>query len=289
MSLNASLAAFKKERADTVSRNISHARPASSTPARISTPQPQVAVDTAKRSHDSAFSSGATDSGSGNELFTQVHYARTHLKSKSPALLTFEDVISYLSLPVDAERNIPRIKEALKGDERVEFVPKSKSGNNKDCFKYRPLHPVTNAEELKEYLAIRSTYTAAGVTVKELKDGWPDCVPAIDQLEKEGFVLATRHKKDNAPVRIYADSPSYHIHIDDDFRDFCNKTKLPASELDIRNELERAGITPTSQVKEIRKGNTQKKERKRINRIGTKITNKHMNGILKNFDKPRRS
>lgn len=240
MSLSAQLAKFQKERADTVTRNIGHARPASSTPARVSTPQPATTADTTKRSHDTAFA--ANSSGSGNELFAHVHHARNHLKSKSPALLTFDDIISYLSLPVDAEKNIPRIKEALKGDERVEFVPKSKSGNSKDCFKYRPLHPVTNAEELKEYLARRTTFTAAGVTVKALKDGWPDCVQAIDQLEKEGFVLATRHKKDNAPIRVYADSPSYHIHIDDDFRDFWTKTKLPASETDLRNELERAGM-----------------------------------------------
>ena len=213
---------------------------------------------------------------------TQVWHAVNYLKDKNNPL-PFDNLINYLSLPQDAMKNVPYIKKALQTHDRVQFVPKSESGNGKDSFKYRPLHPVTNAEELKGYLA-RAT-TAQGIPVKDLKDGWPGCIAAIDELEKTGHVLVTRYKKDNNPRMVWADSSSYHIHVDSDFSEFWSKTKLPASENDIRSELEKAGITPTSQVKETNNMDMKKKERKRPIRRGGRTTNQHMMGILKDYSR----
>lgn len=36
-----------------------------------------------------------------------------------------------------------------------------------------------------------------------LKEGFPDVVQHIDQLEKQGKVLVTRHAKDNAPKYVF--------------------------------------------------------------------------------------
>ncbi|KAK4502974.1 hypothetical protein PRZ48_006401 [Zasmidium cellare] len=279
MSLNAQLAAFKKEQAATASRNVAYSRPASGTPARTSTPQPTASNDTAKRTRDDAFSQAVAPAVS-NEMLSQVNHARGKLKEKLPDTYTFDEIINYLSLPNDAKKNIPRIKEALKGDKHIEWIPAT--GTSKEAFKYRPIHPVSNAEELKDYLTKRTS--AQGISVKELKDGWPNCVGPIDELEKEGFVLVTRNKKDNSPKMVYPDSPGLRLKVDQDFKDFWLKTKVPTTDIEIRNELEKAGITPTSQVKEITKG-PKKRDRKRPTRRGGKTTNQHMAGILKDYSK----
>lgn len=291
MSLSSKFNAYKQELADTATRNVNHARPtnASAAPSRTATPKPATpaaaSADTPKRSHDNAFpeSAAVAPQGHGQELLTQVHYAIEKLKTNKLEVMSFDDLIKYLSLPNDAHRRIPLIKRALQDSDRVEFVPKSRSSNAKDSFRYRPKHPVTNPEELKNYLARQTT--AQGILVRELKDGWPECQAVINELEKEHFLLATRNKKDNTAKMIWPDSPAYHVHISDDFRDFWSKTKLPANETDIRNELEKAGITPTSQIKEGRKDIMKKKDRKRPNRRGGKTTNQHMMGILKDYSR----
>ena len=218
-----------------------------------------------------------------------------YLKEKSPNIVPFEQLIGYLSLPNDAAGNIPLIKRALRGHERATYLPKSASGTGKEAFKYRPTHPVTNSEELTTYLAQQPT--AQGISVKDLKDGWPDCAPYLDTLEREGKILVTRNKKDNSPRMVWADSPSYHIttttgpnsvpqQADADFMDIWSKTRLPGSEQELRSELEKAGLTPTSQVKEVKTlGGGKRKEKRRVNRRGGKTTNSHMLGILKDYTK----
>lgn len=284
MSLQKQLGDYKRELADTAARNSAYTRP-------------QTSADIPKRSHETAFSNSQSNSSAaapastprapgpgsaGTELLTQVYYAIDYLKTKGNTAVPFDDITNYLSLPVDAQKHIPHIREALKAHDRVAFVPKSESGNGKDSFKYRPPHPVSNGEELKAYLARQPT--SQGIPVRELKDGWPDCVATIDALEKEGHVLVIRNKKDDTPKMVWFDSPTYHISIDSDFADFWNKTKLPSTENEIRNELEKAGLTCTSQVKEIKKLEI-KKDRKRVNRRGGKTTNHHMSGILKDYSK----
>jgi transcription initiation factor TFIIE subunit beta len=225
---------------------------------------------------------------------TQVWTAVKYLKDKSPAIVPFDDVISYLSLPTDAAKNIPLIRRALRESDRATYISKAESGNGKESFKYRPLYPVTDAEELKDCLATLGQESAQGIPVKDLKDGWPDCTAHLDRLETEGFVLITRWKKDSTARTIYPDSPSYHIlnptsglpqKVDADFVDVWSKTKLPGSEMEIRNELEKAGLTPTSQVREVRRTEGKKKEKRRVHRKGGKTTNAHMLGILKDYSR----
>ncbi|KAF1822373.1 transcription initiation factor IIE, beta subunit [Dissoconium aciculare CBS 342.82] len=286
MSLQKQLGDYKRELADTAARNSAFTRPQAA------------AANPPKRAHGAAFSSSqsttatpaaaaatapAVAPGGHSELLTQVIYAIDYIKTKTGSLVPFDDITNYLSLPVDARKNfIPNIQKALAANERVTFIPKSQSENGKDSFKYRPPHPVTDGDELKIYLARQPT--SQGISVKELKDGWPDCISAIDALEKEGHVLVIRNKKDNTPKMVWFDSPTFHVKIDSDFADFWNKTKLPSTEAEIRSELENAGLTSTSQVKEVKMMNM-KKDRKRAARRGGKTTNHHMTGILKDYSK----
>lgn len=295
MSLANSLSKFRSEISDAAARNAQYSRPPSNNSASRSS-NSKGSSDNNKRAHDVAFAPAPTTVApaghAGTELLTQVFNAVKYLKDKESKLVTFDNLIGYLSLPNDAQKNIPLIKRALMQHERVDYISKAESGMGKEGFRYRPIHPVTNAEELKSYLAIQPT--AQGIPVKDLKDGWPDCVPAIDQLEREGFLLVARNKKDNAPRTVWPDSPTYHIlnsvtqmpqKVDAEFVEVWAKTKLPASEIEIRNELERAGLVPTSQVKEVKRFEVKRKEKRRINRKGGKTTNSHMLGILKDYSK----
>lgn len=295
MSLAGSLKQFHSERADTVNRNIGHVRPSSTGPARTSTPKPAATPTSSgggeKRSHDTAFKPDESKVV-GREMMTQVAAAISYLQGKSPEVITWERITSFLSLPQDLKKNEPNIKRALQTNPRAQYLGKSESGNGKESFKYRPLHPVTNGEELRKYLSTLDT--AKGVPVRELKDGWTDCTGTIDRLENEGYILVSRNKKDNAPRIVWADSPSYHVanpvagsqqvgKVDPDFVDYWCKIKLPANENDIRSELERAGLTPTSAVKEVKKVDNSKKNRKRVEKKNAKKTNVHMTGILKDY------
>ena len=292
MALNASLNKFRTELSDATSRNIAHSRPSSTAPARTSTPKPGEA---GKRTHDTAFSAPpaqlSSSSHGGSELLTQVWNAVKYLKDKEMKPVPFDQLIGYLSLPNDAEKNIPLIKRALIQHHRAEYLRKDESPNGRESFRYMPTHPVTNAEELKDYLARQPT--AQGIPVKDLKDGWPDCAAYLDALEREGAILVTRNKKDSTPRMVWADSPTYHIlnpnqqpqKADADFVDVWSKTKLPGSEMELRTELEKAGLTPSSQVKEVRKVEAKRKEKRRINRKGGKTTNSHMLGILKDYSR----
>ncbi|QIW99409.1 hypothetical protein AMS68_004927 [Peltaster fructicola] len=284
MSLAASMSKFKSELSEAATRNLAHSRPSSTAPARTTTPLSGV-----KRSHDASLSasqptpSERRPAAVGSELMTHVIYAQEYLKEKFPTAVTFEDILAYLSLPTDLQKHKALIKVALQDHHRVTYMPKSESSIGKELFRYNPIHPVASADELLSYMATRQTFT--GISAKELKDVWPDSVAAMDKLERQHKILITRNKRDNTPRTIWADDPDLHAQQDDDFIEFWNKTKLPASETEMRNELEKAGLTPTSQIKEIRKAEPRKKEKRRINRAGGKTTNLHMLGILKDYSK----
>lgn len=285
--LKSQMTAFRREQAEATTRNISHSRPATTAPTRISTPNPAAvassasAAATPKRNHDDAFNvPGKVDKTASSSLLTQVTTCIDTLKAEGP--MTIDRLIdkSLLVSSSDRENVKARVLTILRESARCRTIPPS-ANNKEEMLAFRPIHPVSNAEELKNYLARQKT--AEGVAVKDLKEGWPQAVEVIDQLEREHSLLAVRNKKDNTPKRVWTDSPNLHTHISDDFKTFWNKTKLPASENEIQNELKQNGITATSQIKESKKMDMKKKDRKRPNRRGGKTTNAHMVGILKDY------
>ncbi|EMC98298.1 hypothetical protein BAUCODRAFT_121175 [Baudoinia panamericana UAMH 10762] len=280
MDMLASLNRFQADRAEAAARNLPQSRPAAA-PARTSTPKPAPAPPE-KRTHDAAFPAAPT-----GEIFKVVVNTVEYLKGKNAAPVPFEEIIRYLSLPVDLQRKQETIKRALRTHNRVQQI----TIDGKESFKYRPQHDVTNGDELLSYLARQDS--AAGIPVKELKDGWPDCVPTLKRLEADGQVLLTSNKKDGVPRVVYADDPSYYPAstsslkgaVDPEFVDFWSKIRLPANENDIRVELERAGLTPTSAVREVKKVEMRKDKKRRAEKKNAKKTNVHLAGVLKDYSK----
>ncbi|KAI6887820.1 hypothetical protein KC360_g1164 [Hortaea werneckii] len=305
--LNAQYRDWQRERADAVKRNIPSSAK-SSTP-KPSTPKPSSNASFAAPPASAVPESSLPQSQSvGSELMSRVVAAKDYLRDRRPAMKTLDDILSFLSIPTNERttKTYNMMRRALQSNERTEFIPATESGAlKKEAFRYRPMVPVSNPDELREFLVRMSLESARGLLVKDLKDGWPDCGPAIDELERQGYVLVIRNKKDNTPKLLYADDPSFyppsrfppsdpaavpHVgFVDQDLKDQWAKLKLPANENDIRTELERAGITPTSQVKEAKPiGGTGRKEKKvRKEKKNAKKTNVHMAGILKDYSHKR--
>lgn len=228
-----------------------------------------------KRPEENVTYSQPAATGLGQEMMTRVHYAVEYLKEKDRAI-KFDDIFKYLSIPPDRKDEGRRLRSALTSHPKVEFDKAA------GTFKFRPIHNVRSADELRAYL--QQQKTAAGIKVAELRDGWPGAIAAIDELEREGTVLVTRNKKDNVPKMVWPNDPSLGLPkaVDDDFQAYWHKIKVPEP-TDLRKDLEKAGLTPTSQVKEITPVNGMAKKKRRINRKAGRSNNTHMAHILKDY------
>lgn len=239
---------------------------------------------------------GSGPSDTGLELMTHLHYAVDYLQKKHPHWVELADLLSYLSLPRDAQRNIPLLEQALQGHPRVKCISGSQIQPGNGPYRYCPRHPVTNSDELLNYLTRRDD--AMGVSVMELKDGWPDCIPVLERLESEGRVLLLRDKHNSNPSMVWPDLPTYHLlhsnlsdsdarvttrKVDSDILGLWHNIKIPADIDELRNELEHAGMLPTSVAKDSLISSVKIKERKPTLRAGSKMTNHHMLGILKDY------
>ena len=302
MSLSASFNTFREDRTGAAARNAQHLKRVngSATPVATtisaSTPSPRPLTPSSlsapnsdlKRKRTDALAEHASysqpaDTGSGKEVMTQVVYAIDYLKSKDRPV-NFLDIWNYLSIPANQQQHKSVLRRALIEHPKVDYDPKGLDGH--PSFRFRPVHNVRSGEELRGYL--QQQPTAQGISVKELKDGWPTAIAEIDELERRGELLVTKNKKDNIPKMVWPNDPSLALHIDQDFQDYWSKIKLPTNPSDMRMELEKAGLTPTSQVKEVIKMGGAREKKKRVSRKIGRSTNLHMTGILKDYSQVKR-
>ncbi|KAL8723064.1 MAG: hypothetical protein Q9225_000535 [Loekoesia sp. 1 TL-2023] len=217
------------------------------------------------------------DTGIGQHIMTQITYAIDYLKTKnSPQSLP--DILSYLSMQTREESYKRNIETILMRHDKVNYHPKSEGGPA--LFSFRPAHNIRSSEGLLRHL--QSQHTAQGLSVKELRDGWPDAEDAITQLEAEGKLLVTRNKKDNHARMVWLNDPSLNFEVDDEFQNIWHKIKLPEPGA-LADELEREGLTPANKHRIIKKPVKVQEKPKRKPRSGGKTTNVHMAGILKDY------
>ncbi|KAI9675501.1 MAG: hypothetical protein M1829_003305 [Trizodia sp. TS-e1964] len=214
------------------------------------------------------------DTGTGQDIMTQVTYAVDYLKNKEAAQ-TFEQIIGYLSLGQESDR-ARTLQTILRRNPQVEFLAASKS------YRFRPKHNIRNGEELQRFL--QAQVSAHGLSVKELKDGWTGAEDAIDKLEKEKKILVTRNKKDNHSRMVWANDPSLSAYeIDIEFQILWHKIAIPQA-ADLPAELTKAGLIPTSADPASLNKTAKKEVKKRKKpRKGGRTTNTHMQGILKDY------
>lgn len=258
---------------------------ASSSQAPSSTPTPAPGVDPKKKRHDvDIVYSQPANTGTGKDIMTQVLFAVEHMKNKAVPL-KFSDIVSYLSLQQRANDQgyIQALQSILQVHEKVEFDPKGAKGEG--TFAFRPPHNVRSPEQLLQKLQSQST--GAGMSVRELREGWPGAEEAINKLETEGKLLVTRNKKDNHAKMVWINDPSLIQPFDEEFRNIWEKIKIPDQQA-VKEELEKAGITPTSKNKVVKpRPRVDSRKPKKPRRSG-KTTNTHMMGVLRDYSHLKR-
>lgn len=223
------------------------------------------------------------DTGSGKHLMTQVTYAVDYLKQKDKPVV-FDDIFGYLSIPDIDLQGKRTLEHILKSHIKVDYDRKGLNGVG--SFRFRPIHDVRSADGLLAFLQRQPT--AQGILVRELKEGWPGAVDAIHSLETQGRILVTRNKKDATPKMVWANDPSLTHEVESEFTTMWHKIKVPANAADLRRELVDFGLTPTSVIKMSTSGQGKEKKKKAV-RSGGKLTNTHMNSILRDFSHLRRA
>ena len=214
------------------------------------------------------------NTGTGKNTMVQITYATEFLKSKGyPQAL--KDILDYLSLQHEQDGYKRTITTILRNHPKVIF------DSARNTYSYRPLHDIRSEEGLLGYL--QSQHTAQGLNVRELRDGWAGAEDAINKLEREGRLLATRNKKDNHAKMVWPDDPSLKFTIDSEFQDVWHKIKMPDAAA-VADALEREGLTPANKTRHVKKAPTvQEQKKKKAPRKGGKTTNKHMEGILRDY------
>jgi len=225
--------------------------------------------------------------GYGTEAFTQVTYVIEFLKKKDEPK-TFREILEYLS-QVHAEEHYKKlIIQILKKHDRVKWIPDAQvKAWDSGTFVHRPIINVRTKKDLIGYLQIKPD--AQGVSVRDLKDGWPDCEDAIDELEKEHKILVTRTKKDNHARMVWSNDPSLVHHVDDEFHVMWRQVELPSVDELVRKLMD-AGQKPASEdpSKRVKAPPKPKEKKKKAPRKGGRTTNTHMEHLLKDYSHLKR-
>lgn len=225
-----------------------------------------------------------------------------YIKSKDREVPIFE-LESSLGFKVD-----PQLLKCLTNVDRIKYNPETQS------FQYLSLHNIKTAEDLLNVLKNQPAF--AGLSVKQLKDGWNNCLPTIEQLEKENKIIVHKTKKDNSPrhiwlnvdqlpIKVYNGVQNFHsweiltgqapaINKEDDpnknktldmiFYEMWNVIPIPNHD-ELVKMLVDNGLKPTNAEPESMKSKkiTSVQERKQKKSRRGKITNIHMKGILKDY------
>ncbi|KAJ6161014.1 transcription initiation factor TFIIE [Penicillium chermesinum] len=260
-------------------------RPPSASTSQAPSSAPTPSADVKKKRHDADIVySQPANTGTGKDIMTQVLFAIEHMKTKDVPL-TFGDIISYLSLQHRAHDQgyVQALRRILQRHEKVDFDPAGANGEG--TFRFQPPHNIRTPEQLLQKLQAQTT--AAGMSVRELREGWPNVEDAINKLESEGKLLVTRNRKDDHAKMVWANDPSLILHFDDEFKQIWEKIKVPDAQA-VKEALEKAGITPTNKNKVVKpRPKVEQKKTKKPRRSG-KTTNTHMQGILRDYSHLKR-
>jgi transcription initiation factor TFIIE subunit beta len=234
------------------------------------------------------------NTGLGESVLTQMTYVVDWLKGKDDPK-TLQDVLGHLSATNKPEALQKNLAEVLQRNPRVQWIADPTLSHQtwrSGSYIHKPIIPnVRNETQLLVYLQQQyKQHGAQGVSVKDLKDGWPDCEVTLTKLEREHRVLVIRTKKDNHPRTVWLDDPRlYHGLVDDQFLRMWLKAELPGLD-SIAGRLSAAGQRPTSNSDVTRKvqGSKVDKKKKRVTRRTGKATNTHMEHLLRDYSHLKR-
>lgn len=221
---------------------------------------------------DVVFSQPA-NTGTGSDIRSQIYYGLGFLKEKQEPMKA-EDVLNYLSLSNVAGVYKQMITKILREHEKVVYDPIA------NTYAYRAFKNIRSEEALLQYL--QNQPTAQGLKVSDLRDGWATPEDAINKLEREGKVLTIRNKKDNQPRMVWLDDSTLKFTVDQEFQEIWKQIKVPDAAA-VAAALLKEKLTPASKIHTPKKVVKAPEKKKKKQRQGGKVTNKHMMGILKDY------
>lgn len=235
----------------------------------------------------------AAQANYGSDMLTQLTYAVEFLKAKA-APKTLQEVLDHLTLQHAADAEQQKFALLMRKHGRIQFIASSRVKGSDlpqwrtGKYEFRAKIPGVNTKAtLLEHLQRKTD--ASKLDVKDLKDGWPDCDRAIDELESDHKILVVRTKKDGHAKFIWSDDPPLFHPVDAEFRNMWQKVELPSLD-DIVRKLVAVGQKPASEDPRLKAKETmnQKKQKKRINRTNKRVTNEHMKHLLKDYSHLKR-
>jgi transcription initiation factor TFIIE subunit beta len=215
--------------------------------------------------------------GVGENIGTQLNFVIKWLREKDEPQ-TLDRVKDYLSMGRRSDKDLETFANQMRSSASIDWIPDpnlTEQTWRSGTYRHRALIPnVRNKEQLLGYLQKKPD--ASPVQVRELKDGWPDCEKAINELEAEHKLLVTRQKKDGAPKCVWLDDPSLFHEIDPKFKNMWTKVVLPGVE-NIVQQLEAVGQKATSEDPRLKAGTEKKveKKKKKAKKL-SKLANSHM-------------
>lgn len=223
--------------------------------------------------------------GTGDSVISQMAYAVSWLRGKDEPQ-GYQDVLGYLSLTARPEAEQEFFVEQMRAHPQIQWIPDpdlSEQTWRSGTYLHRPAIPgVKSKTQLLAYLQKKTD--ASGVSVKDLKDGWPDCESAINELEAEHKVLVVRAKKDGAARTVWLDDPSLFHEVDPQLKLMWTRVEVPSVD-NIVQRLVAAQQKPASEDPRLKAAQAPKaeKKKKRVQRRTGKSTNEHMQGLLKEY------
>lgn len=228
--------------------------------------------------------------GTGDSIISQMAYAVAWLRAKDEPQ-RYNDVLGYLSATARPEHEQEFFVEQMRRHPQIQWIPDpdlSEQTWRSGTYVHRPAIPnVRNKTQLLAYLQKKTD--ASGVSVKDLKDGWPDCEGAINELEAEHRVLVVRAKKDGAARMVWLDDASLFHEVDPDLKFMWSRVEVPSLD-NIVQRLLAAQLKPASEDPRIKAMQAPKvdKKKKKVQRRTGKSTNVHIEHLLKDYSHMKR-
>ncbi|KAI0539092.1 hypothetical protein GGR58DRAFT_512615 [Xylaria digitata] len=248
------------------------------------TPTPAAAAAAAK----------ATDFGT--HMMTQLTYVVDFLKAKR-APKTLQEVLDHLTLHNLPEQQQRIFVNLMHKHSRIDHIPapktaKSAAGEQHPAwrtgkYQFKAKIPGVHSKiTLLEHLQHKTD--ASSLSVKDLKDGWPDCDQAITELENEHKILVVRTKKDNHAKFVWLDDPRLSHAVDPEFLNMWHRIELPSAD-DMVRKLLALGQKPASEAPQNNmKAPTKAAKKRKTTRPPKHQSNAHMAHLLKDYSHMKR-
>ncbi|KAJ3482197.1 hypothetical protein NLI96_g7145 [Meripilus lineatus] len=250
-----------------------------SQPAPLSQPTSEAEASSSKpkkkRPKTNVVYSQPADTGTGQNVNTQLVYAVSQLKS-TPNPMRLQDLSILTNTPLDTDKVL---LEKFKSHDRVLYDPKT------DLYSYRHDYNVRNKAALLTEIQ-RQTRKGGGLSVRTLKESWKEAPQAIEELEKDGEVFVTRTLKDGQLRMVFwneikPDDDHGGKPVEKEFMDLWHSLDVP-NEVDLLKQLSNEGLQATAAEQVVPKvPMAKKKGRKNAPKTRQiRLTNTHLKGQI---------